>query len=788
MRRLALLLPLIVLSDATACSPNNDEPRAEQPVENACAAFRKTAPPTPVAATCPLKVAGTGSTVRVFAAGNRQDVVKHTTYAEFCESIDRVMREQVAPCLAKDKPNFVVWPEDAILSAAFIGKRAEKARQKSISDAAFLDLAGAYGKQIVHYQQQFASLPAGRNLTLALTDVSFRVLFNVFAAQAKYYGVHVAVGANIAEAREVQDPALRSKLGDPEYTDGPVWEASSPDVYNVGIVFNPDGKIAGIDRKAYLTPPEEDTLNIAYGALPQLDPIDLPFGRASAAISKDAWMPPVRDRFDAWGVELALQYEAFSGWAVEERPGDWNPDVFMESGHLMTARAGSVRNVITPCLTGNILDLVFDCQSHITKIPEPGDTPLSFIGNPKTTGFLAMGPWAAPNWESMSRDELRAYGETLKQGGARENQYAESVAVADLEIHKDGKYPAIPGTGAPGVLGASRAFPSMSPQRHVAVAAHGDTYALAWEETDEIVVASVRGAEAAKLTRYPGKGARLPAIAFDGTGRLALAYEQADTVYVAIGDAAAKPLENKGPQWMPSIAGDPAAARFYVSWIDLRDGGRPHVYLATDDLVAVRVDSAHENTAKPTRGDEWSPRISADATGVHVVWTDFRDYSWDIRYARSVDLGKTFSPSVRVNDPSKSVGSPPVELERLHADPAIAVAATGAYVAWTALQDRRPTAWSATDIVKDGAPAADVALPVGFVQPDVVLAPNARIVGVRNNAVYLVPLETALSDAPPAARAARPRAAALADGTLIVAWEDDRDGRKQIRYVSGKLP
>jgi len=777
MRRLALLLPLLLVE---ACSSDGQEP-APAPVPNACAAFRKTAPPTPVAAACKLPIGGKGGTVRVFAAGNRQDVVKHATYAEFCESIDRVMREQVAPCLAKDKPNFVVWPEDAILSAAFIGKRADKARTMGIADAAFLNLAGSYTKQIVHYQQQFASLPSGRSLTLALTDVSWRVLHKVFAEQAKYYGVHVAVGANVAEAREVTDPALKTKLGDPDYAEGPVWEATTPDVHNVGIIFNPDGSIAGVDKKAYLTPPEEETLNLAYGALPQLDPIELPFARASAAISKDAWMPPVRDRFDAWGVDLALQYEAFSGWAVEERPGDWNPDVFMESGHLMTTFAGSVRYVATPCLTGNILDLVFDCQSHVTKLPEPTDTPLSYIGNPKTTGFTAMGPWAAPSWESMPREELRAYGETLRQGGARANQYAESVAVADLEIHKDGKYPAVGGAGTPGIFGASRTLPSMAPQRHPAVAAHDGVFTIAWEEPDEIVVATTKAGAEASIKRYPGKGARLPAVSYDGTGRLIVAYEQGDRVHVVAGDAAPVSIAGAAPQWMPALAGDPAVKRFYLTWVDLRDDGRPHVYLATDDLVPVRVDPMHANTDKPTRGDEWSPRVAANNVEVFVTWTDFRDYSWDIRSARSKDFGRTFAPSVRVNDPAKSVGTPSVELERLHADP---VVGSNGFVAWTALQDRKPRAWGAWDLL-----GPDTA--IELVQPDVVVNVREQMVGVHEHSVVLwtkdIPSRP-ISDAPPGAHAARPRIAALFDQTLVIAWEDDRDGRKQIRYVTGKLP
>lgn len=792
------LLPLALF----ACSSNEEATPPPAPVAGACAAFRKTAPPTPVSTTCKLPVSGSGN-VRVFAAGNRQDIAKNNTYEAFCESIDRVMREQIAPCLAKDKPNLVVWPEDAILAAAFIGARGDKARKKTIADAAFLDLAGAYSKQIVHYQQQFEALPAGRNLTLALTDVSYRVLYGVFAEQAKYYGVHVAVGANVAEAREVTDAALRAKLGDPEVTEGPVYEAASSDVFNVGMVFDDKGKIAGVDRKAYLTPPEEDVLNLSYGALPQLDPLDLPFARISAAISKDAWMPPVRDRFDAWGTDVVLQYEAFSGWAVEERPGDWNPDVFMESGYFMTARAGSVRYVATPCLTGNILDLVFDCQSHITKQPAPGDAPLAFIGNPALPGFSSMGPWAAAG--NLSRADLRAYGETLKQGGSRENLYAESVAVADLDIHRDGKYPAIAGAGVPGVLGASSIVsPAEVPQRHVAVAAHGDAVALAWEEGSDVVVGFQR--TELRLTRF--SGARLPAVAFDGTGRVAVAFEKGDRVHLAIGDSNGsigmpKTVAGTAAQWMPSLAGGPSS--FYVAWADLRDGGRPHVYLAGEDLAPVRVDGKHLNTDKPTRGDEWSPRIAADDTGVHVVWTDFRDYSWDIRYARSTDLGKTFSDSVRVNDPAKRAGD--VELERLHADPTIAVSGGAALVAWTALQDRLPLPWTAWDVIADGKPGTDTRIgwakpsscagvpdhwceAKSFVQPDAVATPDGRMVGVHDSMVVLFTSarpDAPISDAPRAAHASRPRMATLADSTMVIAWQDDRAGMTKIRWVRGKL-
>ena len=101
---------------------------------------------------------------------------------------------------------------------------------------------------------------------------------------------------------------------------------------------------------------------------------------------------------------------------------------------------------ITPHMVGNLLDLVFDGQSAITR--RGANAPLRhYVGNagfdPATDPpgyevyaggkpeFLVLASWAAPD---ASRDELRAIGAKLASGSndPLENDYLETAIWADL--------------------------------------------------------------------------------------------------------------------------------------------------------------------------------------------------------------------------------------------------------------------------------------------------------------------------------------------------------------------
>jgi predicted amidohydrolase len=810
--RARVVIAASVLLGASCSSSSERNDATSLPPTHLCAPFGAPPPPPPPT-TCSLDVVGNGTTVRVFAVGDVQDLRDDLDYATYCEAIDRVVRERVAPCLSNRAPNLVVFPDEATFAASFLGARGANARTETEVSAAFADLARSYEGAIGWYEAQFAHLDSRRALGLALTDTTWRVLHGVFAAMAKRYGVYVAVGANVSSARETTDTSAIEALGDPEAS-GPTYVATSPEVWNASVVFSPDGSLVGFEKKAYLAPDEEASSDLSYGPLEALDPIHLPFGRVGVSISKDAWMPIVRDRFDAWGVEVALQHEAFSGWAIGDRADGWPPDVVMESAYAMTQRSGATRVVIAPMLAGNLFDRVFDGQTHVTKIPAPDDAPLAFIGEPPSTGFFAIAPWADAT--DTDRPALAAYAESLRPGGLRAGAYVGGVVAVDLDLHVDGQYPP-PKTGSaasdPGIFGSSFALvSSLVPQRHIALTARGSHAYAAWEEGapggGDIRVATFEAGSFAAPQTISSGHARLPSIGiFDpGEVSVAVAWEQdapdgSSSVYVATqtdGGSWSSPgaVPSAGAaQWAPWIAGTRFSG-LYVGWHDLRDGGRSHVYvmrLASGTIgPLVRVDPMHTDTT--TRGDEWSMRMIADDRAVHVAWIDFRDFSWDVRYASSLDRGATFSPSQRLNDPTPSTGAPPVELERLESDVTIALDLAGApLVGWTAMQEQKPFPWVASDRPSVGGGAGRDTF-VGesdhWVQPALAFDGTGKghVVAVSNGAIVLDDPSRRVSDAPVGAHATRPRMTIVGDSTVIIAWEDDRDGPTAIRYVVGSLP
>ena len=294
MYRFALLVTTIALTLTTACGPSETDLAGMR-----CEGQIATDP------------AG-NPTVRVFSLGILQDVDAMTDYEGYIRIFEDAMAEQ-APCFSDDIPNLVVFPEDSALMAAFIGSRGERAREETDTEMAFTRLLANYLDPMGHYGREFPDSPPVRRLLLALTDVFGRAIEETFPPLARKYGVYVATNVNVAPYEESDDQALIDRLGDPDLTDQQtVYVATAPEVYNVAILYDPRGEEVGRVRKAYLVPAEETDLEMNYGPLEQLRPIETPFGRLAPVISKDAWMPDVLERFNELGADIMLQHEAFS--------------------------------------------------------------------------------------------------------------------------------------------------------------------------------------------------------------------------------------------------------------------------------------------------------------------------------------------------------------------------------------------------------------------------------------------------------------------------------------------
>ncbi|MEA2495860.1 MAG: hypothetical protein QOJ29_3771, partial [Thermoleophilaceae bacterium] len=184
--------------------------------------------------------------------------------------------DDVASHLRGDGRNLVVWPEDIGLWAAFTGDRGRSARGSGSLEGAVGGLFSAYSSQTAYYGQRYpeaaARVPQIRLLAIGLTDTFGRVALETYSELASKYKVWLEAGVNMVRTWHVvcvtdehppqepcdeQDPVKVQTLGDPgEPSRGYAYEATSPDVSNMALVFGPDGKLVSKQVKTYLTPSE----------------------------------------------------------------------------------------------------------------------------------------------------------------------------------------------------------------------------------------------------------------------------------------------------------------------------------------------------------------------------------------------------------------------------------------------------------------------------------------------------------------------------------------------------
>ena len=290
-------------------------------------------PPDPTAVCKAYATDDAATGARIFVMQPKVDVSTMLTYADYRSWVEGLVDKQVTPCLAKTKPNVITFPEETSLVATFIGTRADGAREQSTSFGAFFQVLNSYLGPSLYYDQGFGGgLGFGEKMTLGVTDTVWRAFSETMSEVATKSGAYVVASANVSGTIDKStDPSLVGKLSDPDLTSDYVYVAKERAVYNTAFVFSPKGDIVFQARKPYLVESEENDLQLKYGALADVRPFDMGFAKVGILTSKDAWMPDVVERLAIQGADTFLQPEAFSGWAIEEQPGDWLPDVFVQS-------------------------------------------------------------------------------------------------------------------------------------------------------------------------------------------------------------------------------------------------------------------------------------------------------------------------------------------------------------------------------------------------------------------------------------------------------------------------
>ena len=663
---------------------------------------------------------------RIFSFGSKISVDHAETYESY-EDYFRGQVRQIELCLSDDRPNLLIFPEDVGLHAGLIGSRGSQARGSDIPDAAFLQLFLNYDKTIdwIDDRHDDLDLELPRRIFLGLTDTLWRAVDATFSGIAADYGVWVLTSANLAYVEERDDADSVEVWADPDLEEvDSVFVPVDEKVYNSAFIYDPDGELIARVDKPFLTSTEEEALALSYGSLEDLRPVEVGPFSFGVFTSKDAWMPPMNDRLGLLGADVQVQPEAFSGWTITqiEDQEEWLPDVLTQSGWAAVQKYPTFRYGVMPVLTGNFVGMSFDGQSVIWGQAHPGVEWGRFVGQEERPGFLEVGPWAfADPIEDdpelsleQRREALRELGEAMLPGAGdpHENAYVDSVVARDLlgtldyeEVGELDRSPEIDSF----VVTGPQSFDE-TPVQRVRLAARDEMLALSWQAGERVESVLKRwdaddGHYSDQILRF-GAGAQdasqiAPVVALRGEEAVVLSQrvfaEQSSLGGMIRGELEdeelpADPvdlssLDDGQDVWLPAMSAD--GDRIALVFTE-RSTGHDRVYLSMSEDggqsfgEAVAVDGPAEVDPPNTRGIQWHPDVAISGDTIVVVWTDFRNFQWDLYATFSLDGGDTWAETRRIDGAGD-------DFERLHTDPRVVLAdEETAIVAWTYQADRRP--------------------------------------------------------------------------------------------------
>jgi hypothetical protein len=387
--------------------------------------------------------------VRAFAVGWHLKPSAGASQEAFRQEMERLVAA-MHPDFAQDRPNLLVFPEHCALVTLLSGTRGAAARQKTQLLDALASLLDGYANAVADAQTRLGGGLAS-SLLLATSDTVWRTVLETFGTIARREHVFIAVGADVPDVTETNDPRLVAAYGDPEHPERttayvPVVEPDGRGrPYNQTLLFGPDGRLIGRTHKVNLVPLEQQ-FEFAPGRLEDVRVFDTPAGRLGIAISLDAFTDSYVRRIADQGAQIVVQNDANDGpWAGPGGRGLWQPLEWVDSilGSL-APRYAPLRYDVCPMMVGNLFDLQFDGQTTITA-SDPGKplrNLLALDDQPHTGRYLFLGPWAFPDPgetdPSLTLDERRQrltdLARTLGQGGSNEDQYPETLGWADLEL------------------------------------------------------------------------------------------------------------------------------------------------------------------------------------------------------------------------------------------------------------------------------------------------------------------------------------------------------------------
>ncbi len=390
--------------------------------------------------------------VRLIAVANRINLQAAVSEQSFAAELERIVGTAV-PHLAQDRPNLVVLGEILGLPLALTGRRGYLPRLMHTSNVAISMLALGYARRILYYRRRYAGISLVRALLLSLSDIMYRPFVTTLSRLAAQHAIYLSASTIAPHVRRSTSMRDVRRFGQRQASE--VYLPDGPAVYNTGFLWGPNGGLIGTTDKVFLTSSELSILDLTPGDLDRVQPLETEMGKIGIAIGLDAFTPEYLRKLDSQGTRIVIQNDANDQlWAAPSHTYEWQPQEWLNSvlGCLQDDYPNLRYNVCS-MQVGNFFDITFDGQSTITRKSECEPDPrCNFVGNKgfvhTLTGksmkgeILALSPWIVedPGWTKpqMSLAERRVALERVARqllpGGARANQYPESVICTDVDV------------------------------------------------------------------------------------------------------------------------------------------------------------------------------------------------------------------------------------------------------------------------------------------------------------------------------------------------------------------
>jgi predicted amidohydrolase len=234
----------------------------------------------------------------------------------------------VTNCLAFE-PDLIVFPEYTSVFPALIPYYSAIRVSQSAEDG------------LSRISAQDPLIDGFRDLFLLNSGLVERFMEQVFAALARRYAVAIIPGTCFTWSRRGAEAALVNRL----------------------VMYDQSGEIIYTQDKVFLTPFEEQLLELSPGVLEQAEPIVLQGQRIGITICRDTF-------FSDWlqvlsGVDLWIDIKANGArFTQEERQR------FLRAVPARIAE-GDIPYGLTVCLTGSLLDMIWEGESSLV-FKEPG--------------------------------------------------------------------------------------------------------------------------------------------------------------------------------------------------------------------------------------------------------------------------------------------------------------------------------------------------------------------------------------------------------------------------------